>query len=78
MDKALAALDQIGKKVGTAAAILAAYLFFQVQELNEKVEKLDRTTSELAEVKEKVSSMDAKLDILITDFKANLASKRSK
>lgn len=78
MDKAIAALDQIGKKVGTAAAILAAYLFFQVQELNERVEKLDRTTSELAEVKEKVSSMDAKLDILITDFKANLASKRSK
>jgi FtsZ-binding cell division protein ZapB len=78
MDKAIAALDQIGKKVGTAAAILAAYLFFQVQELNEKVEKLDRTTSELAEVKEKVSSMDAKLDILITDFKANLTTKRSK
>jgi len=78
MDKALVALESIANKVGFAAALFAGYLYFQVGELNEKVNKLDVTTKELSEVKEKVSSMDAKLDILITDFKANLTTKRSK
>jgi len=59
------ALDEIGKKVGTAAAVLAAYLFFQVQELNEKVDKLDKTTESITEIKADMSKIRGQLDLII-------------
>jgi len=68
MDKALSAIEQFGKKVGVLAAILVAYLFFEIQELNEKVERLDRTANDLAEVRESVSAINAKLQILLDDY----------
>jgi hypothetical protein len=68
MDKALSALDQIGKKVGVCAALFVAYLYFQMQDIKKDIERLDRTTSDLAEVKQDISAINAKLQIILDDY----------
>lgn len=74
MSKAIEALDDIAKKVGIVACLLVFWMYMQIQDLEKKVENLDQTTKDLAEVKEKVASMDAKLEIILADF----VSKRNK
>lgn len=59
------ALDSIGKKVGTAAAVLAAYLFFQVQELNEKVDKLESKTESITEIKADLAAIKTSVDLIL-------------
>lgn len=68
MTKALDALEQIGNKVGLLACLLVFWMYMQIQDLEKRVETLDQTTKDLAEVKEKVASMDAKLEIILSDF----------
>ena len=65
MKDIMGALDSIGKKVGTAAAILAAYLFFQVQELNEKVDKLETKTEAINEIKQDIASIKTSMDLIL-------------
>lgn len=65
MKDIMEALDSIGKKVGTAAAVLAAYLFFQVQELNDKVEKLETKTEAIAEIKTDLASIKTSVDMIL-------------
>lgn len=68
MNKAFEALDQIAKKVGIVAALFAGYLYMTVVDLQEKVDKLDRTTADLAELKTDVAAINAKLSIILTDY----------
>jgi hypothetical protein len=65
MKDIMGALDSIGKKVGTAAAVLAAYLFFQVQELNEKVDKLESKTEAITEIKADLASIKTSVDLIL-------------
>lgn len=62
------AIEEIGTKIGACAAIFAAYLFFEIQDMKAEIVRLDQTTSDLAEVKENVSAINAKLQILLDDF----------
>ena len=65
MKDIMSALDSIGKKVGTAAAVLAAYLFFQVQELNEKVNKLESKTESITEIKADLAAIKTSVDLIL-------------
>lgn len=65
MKDIMVALDSIGKKVGTAAAVLAAYLFFQVQELNEKVDKLESKTESITEIKADLAAIKTSVDLIL-------------
>ena len=65
MKDIMGALDSIGKKVGTAAAVLAAYLFFQVQELNEKVDKIESKTEAITEIKADLASIKTSVDLIL-------------
>lgn len=73
----MGALDSIGKKVGIGAMILVAYMYFDIQEMKKDIEKLDRTTADLAEVKENVASINAKLEIILSDFSSSKYTLRS-
>lgn len=68
MSKAIEALDQIAKKVGIIACLFAGYLYMTVIDLQEKVDKLDRTTADLAELKTDVAAINAKLSIILSDY----------
>lgn len=68
MTKAIEALDQIAKKVGIISALFAGYLYMTVIDLQEKVDKLDRTTADLAELKTDVAAINAKLSIILSDY----------
>ena len=59
------ALDQIFTKVGAAAGIAACWLFFQVQELNNRVEKLENKIETVNEIKQDLSSIKTQLDFII-------------
>jgi len=62
------ALEEIGNKVGILACLLIFWMYMQIIDLEKRVENLDQTTKDLAEVKIKVASIDAKLGIILNDF----------
>ena len=68
MGKAIEAIEQVSGRVGILAALLVFWMYLQIQDLEKRVENLDQTTKDLAEVKGKVASMDAKLEIILSDF----------
>lgn len=65
MGEAIKALDQIGAKVGILACLLVGWMYLQITDLNEKVEKLDRTTADLSEMKQDISAINAKLEMIV-------------
>ena len=70
----LNALQEIGNKIGVLACLLVFWMYMQIADLEKRIENLDQTTKDLAEVKEHVASMDAKLEIILSGF----VSKRDK
>lgn len=68
------ALDQIFTKVGAAAGVAACWLFFQVQELNDKVEKLESKAESISEIKEDLASIKTSVDLIL---KYNLKERES-
>lgn len=67
-------IEEIGSKVGILSCLLVFWMYMQITDLEKRVENLDQTTKDLAEVKQHVASMDAKLEIILSDF----VSKRDK
>ena len=68
------ALDKIFTKVGAAAGVAACWLFFQVQELNDKVEKLESKTESISEIKADLASIKTSVDLIL---KYNLKERES-
>ena len=64
----LNALQELGNKIGVLACLLVFWMYMQIIDLEKRVENLDQTTKDLAEVKQHVASMDSKLEIILTDF----------
>ena len=65
MKGAMEALDQIASKVGFAAALLVAWLFFQVQDLNSKVEALESKIEDIGVIKQDIASIKSTLDLIL-------------
>ena len=68
MSKASEALDEIAKKVGILSALFAGYLYMSVIDLQEKIDKLDRTTADIADLRADVAGINAKLSIILSDY----------
>ena len=68
MSKAIEALDEIAKKVGILSALFAGYLYMTVIDLQDKIDKLDRTTADIADLRTDVAAINAKLSIILTDY----------
>lgn len=62
------ALEEIGNKVGVLSCIFVFWMYMQITDLEKRIENLNQTTKDLAEVKQHVASMDAKLEIILSDF----------
>ena len=61
----MGALDQIANKVGFVAALLVAWMYFQIQDLNDKVEKLETKTEAIAEIKTDLASIKTSVDMIL-------------
>lgn len=59
------ALEEFGNKVGILAALFAGYLFMQVQDLNDRTEKLETKTEAISEIKSDLSAIKGQLDLII-------------
>ena len=68
MSKAIEALDEIAKKVGILSALFAGYLYMTVIDLQDKIDKLDRTTADIADLRTDVAAINAKLSIILSDY----------
>lgn len=68
MSKAIEAIDEIAKKVGILSALFAGYLYMTVIDIQEKIDKLDRTTTDIADLRTDVAAINAKLSIILSDY----------
>ena len=73
----LKSIEEIGNKVGILSCLLVFWMYMQITDLEKRVENLDQTAKDLAEVKQHVASMDAKLEIILADFVSKQHSAKS-
>ena len=68
MSKAIEALDQIASRVGILACVLVFWMYMHIQDLEDRVNELNKTTKDLSELKTDVASINAKLSIILADY----------